>query len=135
MDSKHRVVPPAYWRSDDWGDYLYVGINSDEGCVMVLPRTVFSLQLKKIKESDKVNEKERRELARGFFGSFKRCSLDKQGRLALPKECVRDAGLKREIVLVGRGDLFEVWDQDKFSEEQKRAKASFMALCDKVGVL
>jgi MraZ protein len=48
--------------------------------------------------------------------------LDKAGRICLPDEMARQAGLKDEAVLVGLLDRFEIWSPDRY-ENVKAADA------------
>jgi MraZ protein len=60
---------------------------------------------------------------RKLFANADECILDGQGRFIVPQEFIDLAGLDREIVLVGAGDHFEIWDQKKWSEIQKNVKS------------
>lgn len=39
---------------------------------------------------------------------------DNQGRIRLPQSLIREADLKKDIMLVGMLDKFEIWDQARF---------------------
>lgn len=39
---------------------------------------------------------------------------DSQGRIRIPQSLMREAGLQKNIVLVGVLDKFEIWDQTRF---------------------
>ncbi len=39
---------------------------------------------------------------------------DSQGRIRIPQSLVREAGLGREVMLVGVLNKFEIWDQARF---------------------
>ncbi|MBQ7607127.1 MAG: division/cell wall cluster transcriptional repressor MraZ [Desulfovibrionaceae bacterium] len=43
-------------------------------------------------------------------------SPDAQGRVRIPQPLVREAGLEKDVVLVGMLDRFEIWDQHRFDE-------------------
>lgn len=40
--------------------------------------------------------------------------LDAQGRVRLSQPLLREAGLEKDVVLVGLGNKFEIWDQQRF---------------------
>jgi MraZ protein len=44
--------------------------------------------------------------------------VDKSGRICLPDEMAREAGLKNEAVLVGLLDRFEIWNPDRYEKVQ-----------------
>ena len=52
-------------------------------------------------------------------------TLDKNGRICLPEEMARDAGLGEEAVLVGLLDRFEIWSPDRY--ENVKASDAIMA--------
>ncbi len=43
-------------------------------------------------------------------------SPDVQGRVRIPQPLMREAGLEKEVVLVGMLDRFEIWDQKRFDD-------------------
>ncbi len=55
-----------------------------------------------------------RELRRKFFSRAEECGLDSQGRFIISKELIDYAGIKNEILLIGAGDHFEIWDPKKW---------------------
>lgn len=44
--------------------------------------------------------------------------LGVQGRLVIPKTMAKYAGVKAEVILIGAGDHFEIWDQKKWRAYQ-----------------
>ena len=49
-------------------------------------------------------------------------TVDKAGRICLPEEMARAAGIKNEAMLVGLLDRFEIWNPDRY-ENVKAADA------------
>ena len=45
-------------------------------------------------------------------------ALDKAGRICLPEEMAKAAGIKKAAVLVGLLDRFEIWNPKRFAEVQ-----------------
>lgn len=39
---------------------------------------------------------------------------DSQGRVRLPQSLMREAGLQKDVMLVGMLNKFEIWDQERF---------------------
>ena len=46
---------------------------------------------------------------------------DASGRLLVPAELRKACGLSKEIVLVGLGSHFELWDAEKLAESEAKA--------------
>ncbi len=45
-------------------------------------------------------------------------SPDAQGRIRIPQPLMREVGIEKDVMLVGMGDKFEIWDQRRFDELQ-----------------
>ena len=57
--------------------------------------------------------------------------IDKSGRILIPGSLKNLAQLDKDIVLVGLGNRFEIWDQHKWSSETEKAlKVSQNELAD-----
>lgn len=57
---------------------------------------------------------------RKFFSNAVECELDRHSRLIIPAELLEKAGIKDEMVLIGAGDHFEIWDSLKWLEILKQ---------------
>ena len=56
-------------------------------------------------------------------------TFDGQGRVRIPQPLMREAGLVKDVILVGMADKFEIWDQQRFdniltTEDMSEALAS-----------
>jgi len=61
----------------------------------------------------------RKDYLRLFTSRAVDTELDKQGRILLPAQLREYTGLEKDVVLVGRVEVFEIWDRQKL--EQKDA--------------
>ena len=61
-----------------------------------------------------------RRFRRIFVGAAHECMLDKQGRILIPPSLRQHAGLKKEVVLVGVLDHFEVWAKKSWAQEDEK---------------
>lgn len=52
------------------------------------------------------------------LGLAQQIEPDAQGRIRIPQPLMREAGLARDVLLVGMGDKFEIWDQQRFDALQ-----------------
>lgn len=67
-----------------------------------------------------------REFARGYMSRAKDVTLDAAGRILLPPDAREQAGLTKDVTVVGGGlRMFEVWDRVRF-EEYDRTTADRM---------
>jgi MraZ protein len=62
------------------------------------------------------NGQDVRAFSRLFYARAQSVELDGQGRLRIPPELARLAGLSKEAVLVGVQDHLELWDQSRWEQ-------------------
>ncbi|MDX1776721.1 MAG: division/cell wall cluster transcriptional repressor MraZ [Desulfobulbales bacterium] len=53
------------------------------------------------------------------------CTLDKQGRILLPPTLRTDFDFKKNVVLNGMLDHFEIWDKAAWEKERKQTRDTF----------
>ena len=124
VDEKRRVQIPAKWRPDESGTELTVVLwpKHEAGvCLRVLPPSEMA---KMKKDIDAMSNSDRNKgVLKRFIGSESvQVTLDKAGRICLPEEMARAAGIKDEAVLVGLLDRFEIWNPARY-ENVKAADA------------
>ena len=61
-------------------------------------------------------------LKRTFIGKSCQLKCDKQDRILIPKELRDDAGIEKEVVLVGVLDRFEIWSKERWDQENLKAE-------------
>ena len=126
VDEKRRVQIPAKWRPEKEGVELTIILwpkHQSGTCLRVLPPA----EMAKLKAE--IDAMPRGDASKGvlkrFIGSGSvQVTLDKGGRICLPDEMARAAGIKDEAMLVGLLDSFEIWNPDRH-ENVKAADAAF----------
>ena len=53
------------------------------------------------------------------------CTLDKQGRILIPPSLRTDFDLKKDVVLKGMLDHFEIWEKNAWEKERKQTRDKF----------
>ena len=91
-------------------------------CVRVLPPAQMGKLMKSIDEMPN-NDPKKVVLKRIIGSDSAQASVDKAGRICLPDEMARGAGIKNEAVLVGLLDRFEIWNPERY-EKVKTADAT-----------
>jgi MraZ protein len=105
-----RVKLPASVR-EQLGDVAALVVLPGQGdCLLLCPPA----GLAAIRERLAAAGPEQRRLV---FGRAVRCPVDPDGSLALPKELAERADLRRELVLVGAGEYFELWESATWREK------------------
>lgn len=124
IDAKGRVSVPSQFRASLIGEnfsgmVLYESFVNEciEGCDIE--------RIKKLSESidnlDPFSE-ERDAFATAVLGGSTQISIDGDGRALLPQELLKKIKVKNEIVFVGKGSTFEIWEPKKFAEYMVKAK-------------
>ncbi len=131
VDGKRRVQIPAKWRPTRPGVEftLIVWPKSAHGpCLRVLPPEQMGKLMADINVMS--NDDPNKVVLKRFIGSESvQVPLDKAGRICLPEEMAKAAGIKKESVLVGLLDRFEIWNPNRYGavrgEDQVMASAAF----------
>ena len=58
-----------------------------------------------------VTELKAREVRRYMFSGAQKAEIDKLGRILLPAQLKEYASINRDVVIIGAGDHFELWDK------------------------
>lgn len=61
-----------------------------------------------------VTDSKGRQLRRYLFAAAEKVEIDKLGRILLPAQLKEYAGVARDVVVIGAGDHFEIWDTDRW---------------------
>lgn len=120
VDEKRRVQIPARWLPQKAGVELTLVLwptSSAGACVRVLPPNQMARLMQSIDEMP--NSDPRKVVLKRIIGSGSaQASVDKAGRICLPDEMAREAGLKSEAMLVGLLDRFEIWNPERYEKVQ-----------------
>ena len=131
VDGKRRVQVPAKWRprQPDVEFTLILWPKSTHGpCLRVLPPEQMAKLMADINSMS--NDDPNKVVLKRFIGSESaQVALDKAGRICLPEDMAKAAGITKEAVLVGLLDRFEIWDPARYGavrgEDQVMASAAF----------
>ncbi len=127
VDEKRRVQVPAKWRPEENGVELTMILwpkHQAGNCLRVLPPLEMAQLMADIDAMP--NGDPNKVVLKRFIGSESvQVSLDKAGRICLPDEMARAAGIKDEVMLVGLLDRFEIWNPTRY--ETVKATDAVMA--------
>lgn len=127
VDEKRRIQIPAKWRPESEGTELTVIVwpkHQAGTCLKVLPPAEMA-QLMADLDAMPNGDPQKVALKRFIGSESVQVALDKGGRICLPDEMARAAGIKDEAVLVGLLDKFEIWNPARY-ENAKTADAVVM---------
>lgn len=124
LDAKGRMSIPAKHR-----DALSVQCEGritltrhPDGCLMLFPRPAWEAFRQKVVAlpMSAISWK------RIFLGSALDLELDSAGRILVAPELRNAVGLARDVMMLGMGSHFEIWDAARLAEDEAKAIASGM---------
>ncbi len=116
VDEKRRLQIPAKWRPETDGIEFTVMVwpkHQAGTCLRVLPPDKLE---KLVAEIEAMSNSDPRKdvLRRVVGGNSEQVTVDKAGRICLPEEMARAAGIKHEALMVGMLEQFEIWEPARY---------------------
>lgn len=139
VDRSHRLSLPARWRQDgmptDFVVMLWpVGVDRH---LLALPMNRWEEVLRAVISQRSLFDEKFNAGIRALGSNVGYVSVDKVGRMALPEQLVRSAGIKEEVEIFGLIDRFEIWNPDRYArmelEYKPLATAFFKELAHETG--
>jgi len=112
LDAKGRLAIPAKFRGA-LADGLVVTRGIDR-CLSVYPLTAWLVLAERISALS-ISDPDARQFKRMVFAEAMDEELDAQGRIVVPPELRRYAGIEREAIVVGMNTYVEIWDPTRWS--------------------
>lgn len=119
LDAKGRMAMPSRYRdelSEKSDGKLIVTVDRDH-CLLLYPLPEWEEIERKLVRLPSLNKQARR-MQRLLIGHATDCDLDNNGRLLLPPPLREFAELEKRIVLIGQGNKFEIWDEDRWNAKR-----------------
>ncbi len=113
LDSKNRLTIPAKFRQALLGGVAIT--KGKDKCLVGYPLERWR-QIGEELVNREDTEENRRE-KRKFFASTVESIPDRQGRVLLPPHLREYANITGEVVILGTGDCFEIWDKETLERE------------------
>ncbi len=111
LDSKGRLAIPTRYRETlarACSNQMVLTVDRDH-CLLLYPQPEWEEIERKLVKLPSFN-KQARKLQRLLIGHATECELDGNGRILLAPPLRAFAGLNKEVVLIGQGNKFEIWD-------------------------
>jgi len=122
LDEKSRIVLPSKFRSS-LSPTVYLSLGLDR-CLEIVPADIFISEANEIIKMGKFNP-QARALRRLKFDNSIEASIDKQGRIILPKNLLDKASIVKDVVILGDGDRIEIYASNVFDELNSRDLPNF----------
>ena len=133
IDPKGRVSIPAKFREALANGYTgRLVVVPDEHCLEVYPLEEWERIEAKLREQS-VFDPEVKKISRLYMSKAKDVDLDAQGRILIPPDSRKEAGLEKEVTLVGGGLVrFDVWDRGRFEEFERTHQDEVPSVLEKL---
>ncbi|GEN75499.1 transcriptional regulator MraZ [Chryseobacterium hagamense] len=102
-----------------------------QSCLEVYPMNAWDKMMGKINKLNRFVKKNA-DFIRMFTAGVKTVELDNAGRLQISKDLTVFAGLQKDIVITGAGELFEIWDKEAYEKVISIDEADFASLAEDV---
>ena len=129
LDDKGRLLIPRKIKEALLGNTNLYIMKGFDGCIAVYNQEEFSKLMEEC-SSLSFNQKNPRAYVRLMLSSVTELSLDKIGRIQIPTATLTKFGIGKQVIIIGVGDHFEIWDYTKFNEYQKEANDNFENLAE-----
>jgi len=119
LDAKGRMAVPTRYRpriSDLCAGQLVLTVDRDY-CLLLYPLPEWEDIERRLVRLPTLNRQARR-LQRLMVGYATEVELDGHGRILLSKELREFAGLQRQAMLIGQGNRFELWDEERWNQRR-----------------
>ena len=119
LDAKGRLSIPSRYRAqlqETCQGQVIITVDKDY-CLLIYPLLEWEEVERKLNRLPNLNKQARR-LQRLMIGYASEVEMDGNGRLLLPKELRAFAGLEKQVVLLGQGNKFELWDETRWNENR-----------------
>ena len=119
LDAKGRLAIPTRYReriAARCDGQLVCTVDRDY-CLLLYPLPDWEEIERKLIRLPSLNKQARR-LQRLMVGYASELELDGHGRILLPRELRDFAALDRQAILIGQGNKFELWDEERWNEKR-----------------
>ncbi len=121
IDDKGRLAIPTRYRTRLLADaegQLILTIDTEARCLLLYPLREWEHIEKKVEALPSFNAAARR-IQRLLIGHATEVDMDSHGRILLPLALREYATLQKNIMLVGQGKKFEIWDEAHWQETRE----------------
>ena len=123
IDAKSRMSFPTKLR-DLLGGEFYVTKSINQQCLTIYSKSEWEKLANKIAELPE--SMGGLDIKRWLFSGAGELVPDKQGRVLIPSDLREFAGLKKDVVVIGRDDKAEIWDKELWDAQQSNMDMSAM---------
>jgi MraZ protein len=120
LDAKGRLAMPTRYRDrivERSSGRLVATVDRSDRCLLIYPLPEWEEIERKLMRLPTLNPAVRR-LQRLMVGHATELELDSHGRILIPPTLREYAALARDVVLIGQGSRFELWDEAHWDQSR-----------------
>jgi MraZ protein len=119
LDAKGRLAVPTRYRArieERCDNQLIITVDRDR-CLLLYPFPEWEEIERRFSRLPTLDRQARR-LQRLMIGHATEVEPDAQGRILLPKELREFGAIDRQVMFIGQGNKFEIWDEEHWNERR-----------------
>ena len=132
LDTKGRLAIPARFR-DALGADVVITRGIDR-CLSLYPISAWQPLADKV-SSLSISDPDARTFRRMVFAEAANAEFDRQGRILIPPELRRYAGLDREAVVVGMHTYVEIWSPEAWESQSEMMEQEGSSIAQRLAAL
>ena len=131
LDSKNRLSIPAKFRAA-FSSGVVLSKDSDP-CIGAWTPEAHEDTVAGALEGLNPLGRKRKQIQRFFQSNAFDLELDSAGRVTVPGQLIEHAGIRKEVVVVGVGDHLEIWNEERWGDEQSALAGSIGEVTEDLG--
>jgi MraZ protein len=131
LDAKNRLTVPARFRA-----MLSDGVvlaQSVEHCLTIWQPADYEAHVDRALSQVNPMTRQSRDLERYFSANASETELDAAGRIMIPPNLMKWAGLDKDVVVTGARKWLEIWDRDAWTTLNEQLAADVPGLTEALG--
>lgn len=114
LDAKNRIFIPAKYR-DALGEAFYITRKMNKACLAIYTEEAMEEIGEKVNQ---IPDSYAAEIKEFLFSKCVIVSSDSNGRIVIPPELLRHAGIEKNAVIIGAGNHLQIWSDVAWAEEE-----------------
>ncbi|WP_027124025.1 division/cell wall cluster transcriptional repressor MraZ [Mycoplasmoides pirum] len=129
LDAKNRISLPSRLRSKI--SSAVVVSKGFDGCLEVRTPEDFENYAQSLNKLSNTH-KDSRIIVRQIFANSTDIELDASNRILIPANLLKEANLKKDIVIIGAGKKMEIWDKQAYEKFKSESDEKFEEVAERL---
>ena len=126
LDSKNRIAIPSSFRStiSSSKENIYIYKSLKYECLEVHLSSKINVLIKSFDEKDFFSKKNDH-FKTAILSDLEEINIDKEGRFIVKEQLQKFSKVSKEIIFIGKGNHFEIWEKKLGETHKKISRAKF----------